>query len=204
MSSTTVTATSSTARKVIGSLGVLGAAAAVAGLGTFGTFTDSATPVQNATVDSGTLSISATRGDSLPLNVANLVPGDTITRAITIKNDGNLPLGSVSLAATAAAPASILTTDATNGLQMAVKSCAVAWTPGANNTLTCSSGERSISTGQIIRNVDLGAVASLAANGTDYIAYTVSLPLSADNTFQGKSAALTLTVTGAQKTGTTR
>ena len=56
MTSRTRIATSSTARKVVGSLGVLGTAAAVAGMGTFGNITDSTTPVAT-TIQSGTLSI---------------------------------------------------------------------------------------------------------------------------------------------------
>jgi hypothetical protein len=198
----TLVATSSTARKVVGSLGVLGAAAAVAGIGTFGTFTTSSTPAI-ANVETGTLSINAAQAGSLPLNVANLVPGDSITRSLTIRNDGNLPLGSVTLAATASTPGTVLTSDAVNGLQMAVKSCPVAWTQ-SGSTMTCASGEQLIGSGPVVRSVNLGAVASLAAGGTDHIAYTVSLPTTADNTFQGKSAALTLIVTGTQKTGTNR
>ena len=76
---------------------------------------------------------------TLPLAVSGLVPGDTITRAINLTNDGNLALGNVSLAATAAAP-SVLTTDAVNGLQLAVKSCAVAWTQTGGPAVTLNGG----------------------------------------------------------------
>lgn len=199
--STTATATGSTARKVIGSLGVIGAAAAVAGLGTFGTFTDSSTPV-NATIDSGTLDITATSVGTLPLAIAGLVPGDSITRAVTVKNAGNLPFGSVTLAANPTT-ANVLTTDATNGLQLAAKSCAVAWTQ-SGNTYTCASGEQLLGSGPVAGTLTLPGVASLTAGGTDHIAYTISLPTTADNTFQGKSAALSLTFTGVQRTGTAR
>ncbi|RBY94542.1 hypothetical protein DQ244_04370 [Blastococcus sp. TBT05-19] len=194
-------ATSTTARKVVGSLGVIGAAAAVAGLGTFGTFTDSTSPV-NTTLNTGTLSINATSQGTLPLAVSNLVPGDTITRAINLTNDGNLALGNVSLAATAAAP-SVLTTDAVNGLQLAVKSCAVAWTQ-TGNTFTCASGEKTFGSGPVTSPINLAGAASLTAGATDHIAYTVTLPTTADNTFQGKSAALSLVFTGTQQTGSAR
>ncbi|WP_304505483.1 TasA family protein, partial [Blastococcus sp. LR1] len=195
----TLVATSSTARKVVGSLGVIGAAAAVAGIGTFGTFTDSTTPV-NTTLDTGTLSITATQQGTLPLTISNLVPGDTVTRAVTVKNDGNLPFGSLTLGTTVAAP-SVLTTDAVNGLQLAVKSCAVAWVQSGNG-FTCSSGEKTLGSGPVAGNINLAGAASLNAGATDFVAYTVSLPTTADNTFQGKSAALSLVFTGTQKTGT--
>jgi hypothetical protein len=50
----------------------------------------------------------------------------------------------------------------------------------------------------------LANVASLNPGGTDYLTFSISLPTSADNTFQGKSAALSLTFTGTQRTGTAR
>jgi hypothetical protein len=191
-------AASSTARKVVGSLGVIGAAAAVAGMGTFGTFTDSSTPV-NTTITTGTVDIDVTGpGVTVPVTTAGFVPGDSVTQAVNLINKGTAALGSVSLSTTVAAP-SVLTTDLSNGLQMTLKSCPVAWS--AN---TCAGGETVLSTGPVISNRMLTNPASLNAGGTDYLAFTISLPAGADNTFQGKSAALSLTFTGTQRTGTVR
>ena len=191
-------AASSTARKVVGSLGVIGAAAAVAGMGTFGTFTDSSTPV-NATITTGTVDIDVTGpGVTVPVTTAGFVPGDSVTQAVNLINKGTAPLGSVSLSTTTAAP-SVLTTDLTKGLQLAVKSCSVAWTGS-----TCGAGEQLLGSGPAISNFNLANAASLNAGGTDYLAFTVSLPAGADNTFQGKSATLSLTFTGSQRTGTAR
>jgi hypothetical protein len=199
-------AASSTARKVVGSLGVIGAAAAVAGMGTFGTFTDSSTPVAT-TIQSGTLSIDVTQqGFTVPVTTSNFVPGDSLTRAVNLINDGSSALGSVTLASTVAAP-SILTTDVTNGLQLAVKACSVPWTQAGTAsaaTYTCSGTERLLAQGPAVTNMVLSNPASLAAGGTDYLTFAISLPTSADNTFQGKSAALSLTFTGTQRTGSAR
>ena len=179
-------ASSPNARKVVGSLGIIGAAAAVAGMGTFGTFTDSSTPVAT-TIASGTLSIDVTQqGYSVPVTTSNFVPGDSLTRAVNLINDGSSALGSVTLASTVQTP-SILTTDVNNGLQLAVKSCSVAWTSGP-----------------AVTSFALNNPASLVAGATDYLTFAVSLPVSADNTFQGKSAALSLTFTGTQRTGSAR
>jgi hypothetical protein len=200
-------ATSSTARKVVGSLGVVGAAAAVAGMGTFGTFTDSSTPVAT-TIQSGTLSIDVTQqGVSVPVTTTGFVPGDSLTRAVNLVNDGSTNLGSVTLASTAAAPQSILTTNVTNGLQLAVKACSVAWTQGGTATAptyTCSGTERLVASGPAVGNMVVSNPASLTAGATDYLTFSVSLPDSADNTFQNKSAALSLTFTGTQRTGSAR
>ena len=201
MSATTATNYRSTTRKVVGSLGVLGAAAAVAGLGTFGAFTDSTAPI-NASVDTGTLSINATTQGSLPMAVSGLVPGDSITRAVTLHNDGNLPLGSINLS-TGVTTASNLTTDAANGLQKSVRSCAVAWVQ-SGNTYTCASGEKLLGAGPVMTDVALPGANALNAQSSDYLAYTISLPTTAGNDFQGKSAALSLVFTGTQRTGTAR
>ncbi len=194
-------AASPTARKVVGSLGIIGAAAAVAGLGTFGTFTDSTTPV-NSDLATGTLSINAAQQGTLPLNVSGLVPGDSVTRAVNLVNDGNLAFGSINLATTVTTP-SVLTTDTVNGLQKSVRSCAVAWTQSGND-YTCATGSKVLGSGPVMSDVPLTGAASLAPQGTDYLAYTISLPTTAGNTFQGQSAALSLIFSGAQLTGTNR
>jgi hypothetical protein len=202
----TKTTKSTNARKVVGSLGVIGAAAAVAGLGTFGGFTDSTTPVAT-TITSGTLSIDLSQqGYAIPATTAGFVPGDSLTRAVNLVNDGNSALGSVTLNTTVATP-SILTTDVANGLQMAVKSCSVAWTQGgtaAAPTYTCTGTERLLGTGPAIGNMSLNTPTSLAVGGTDYLTFSISLPGTADNTFQGKSAALSLTFIATQRTASAR
>jgi hypothetical protein len=199
---------SPTARKVVGSLAVLGTAAAVAGLGTYGNFTDSTTPM-NTTVATGTLSINLTQpagAYAVPVSVSGLVPGDSITRAVNLVNDGDLAMSSVSVVSTATAP-SILTSDTTNGLQLSIKGCAVPWTqggPASAPTYTCSSGQSTVMTGPVVANTGLTNPASLNPGGTDYLTFTISLPTTADNTFQGKSAGLSLSFTGAQRPGSAR
>jgi len=199
-------ASSPNARKVVASLGILGAAAAVAGLGTFGTFTDSSTPIAS-TIASGTLDIDVTQqGFTVPVTTSNFVPGDSLTRAVNLVNLGSSPLGSVTLSSTVATP-SVLTTDTTNGLQLAIKKCTVPYTQGGTAsaaTYSCSGTETVLASGPAVNNYTLTNPAALNAGGTDYLTFAISLPTSADNTFQGKSAALSLTFTGTQRTGTAR
>ncbi|WP_034509870.1 TasA family protein [Blastococcus sp. URHD0036] len=191
--------------QVLGSLGVMAAAAAVAGLGTFGTFTDSTTPLSTG-VSSGTVSIDVSqRGATIPATTANFVPGDSMTRAVDLVNDGTSPLGRVSLASTASA-ASVLTTDAANGLQLSVRSCPVAWTQGGTAsapTYTCA-GPTTLYSGRAVMDAALPGVASLQPGGIDHLVVTVSLPSSAGTAFQDKSATLGLTFTGVQTDGTAR
>lgn len=203
--STTTTATASTARKVIGSLGVIGAAAAVAGLGTFGNFTDSTSV--DTTISSGTVSIDLTQpAAAIPVTTAGFVPGDSLTRAVTLKNDGSTGLASVGISATDSS-SSVLTNGTANGLQLTVKSCDVPWTQGgteAARTYTCASGEKQLSTGPVLKAVDLPGLKSMTAGASDHLVFSISLPTAAGNDFQGKTATLRLTFTGTQAAGTAR
>jgi hypothetical protein len=197
-------AAGSTARKVVGSLGVIGAAAAVAGMGTFGTFTDSSTPI-GTTLSTGTVDIDVSGpAVTTPLTTTGFVPGDSVTQAVNLVNTGTSALGSVTLNTTAGTPngvpASVLTTDPVNGLQLALKSCAVAWSA----TNTCASGETLLSTGPVVGSRTLVNPAALNPGATDYLAFTVSLPTTADNNFQGRTATINLTFTGTQRSGTAR
>jgi hypothetical protein len=199
----------STTRKVVGSLAILGTAAAVAGLGTYGNFTDSTTPL-NTTVDTGTLSINLAQPGgavAIPLNTTGFVPGDSMTRAVNLINDGGSGLGSVTVSSVLTSPATVLTSDVVNGLQLTIKGCSVAWTQGGTPTAptyTCAGTERTVLNGPAVANTTMTSPASLAAGGVDNLVFSISLPATADNTFQGKSASLSLTFTGVQRTGTVR
>jgi predicted ribosomally synthesized peptide with SipW-like signal peptide len=197
---------SANTRKVVGSIAIVGAAAAVAGMGTFGSFTDSTTPV-DTTIQSGTLSINVNQtGYAVPVTTAGFVPGDSLTRAINLVNDGSAPLGSINFSSVATA-GSVLTTDTVNGLQLSLKSCSVPWTQGGSAsapTYACSGTTQTLTNGPAVTNYGLINPASLNAGGTDYLVFSISLPTSADNTFQGKTASLSLSFTGVQRTGTAR
>ena len=188
--------------RLIGSVGVIAAAAAVAGTGTFGAFTDSTTPAA-VSLDSGVVSIalSAAGGTaSVPLSFAGVVPGASITRTIDLVNDGTSALASVDLR-TAATTSSILDTDTTDGLQMSVQSCSVAWTAD----LRCTGTVRTLqAAGPVVRQTTLTAPASLAARGIDHLAVTLELPASAGDAFKQQTSQLALTFSAAQRAGTTR
>jgi hypothetical protein len=210
MSTTTSLVERNTARKIVGSLAVIGTAAAVAGLGTYGNFTDSTTPL-NTTIETGTLSINLAQPDdavAIPVSTSGFVPGDSMSRAVDLVNDGSSALGSVSLTTALTTPANSLTTDVTNGLQLDVKACSVAWTEGgtaAAPTYSCAGDVRSLLSGSAApRSTNLDKPASLAVGGADHIVFTISLPTSAGTAMQGQTAGLSLTFTGTQRAGTAR
>jgi hypothetical protein len=210
MSTKTPLVERNTARKIVGSLAVVGTAAAVAGLGTYGNFTDSTTPL-NTTVDTGTMSINLTQPGgavAIPVSTAGFVPGDSMSRAVNLVNDGGTALGSVSLTSALTTPSNALTSDGVNGLQLSVKACSVAWTQGGTPsapTYTCSGAERTLMSGSAAPQTSaLVNPTSLAAGGVDNVVFTISLPTSAGNNMQGLTAGLSLTFTAAQRAGTAR
>jgi len=195
----------STLLKLLGSFAVIGAAASVAGLGTFATFTSSTSASQS--IQSGTVSI--TLGATGPANrltigATNLVAGDTIQRAVDLVNNGTASsdnLSSIQLTTTAS-PSSALDTDATNGLQMQIDKCSVAWTEsGPPYTYTCGGTTTSVlaSRAAIGANLALASLASLTTGQTDHLRVTLTLPASAPNSLQGQSSSISYNFVGTQR-----
>jgi hypothetical protein len=200
--------TRSATRKVMGSLGVLASAAAVAGLGTFGTFTDSTSV--DTSVQTGTLSIDlgAPGGikHTIPVSTTGFVPGDSLTRAIHLENNGSVPLSSVSLANTTT-PTSAMTGDQVNGLQLTLQQCSRAWTRGGTTelpTYTCGGTQSTFYSGPVISSATLPSPGSLTPGGKDNMIFTLSLPMSASNDMQGLSTTISLAFTAVQAPGAAR
>lgn len=187
-------------RKLLFSLAVVGAAASIASLGTFATFTNSTSA--SHTIATGTLSLTAPFS-RLGTGATAVAPGDTMQRAIDLSYSGTISFASATLT-TSASPSSALDTDGTNGLQMAIDKCSQAWTEaGPPYTYTCGGSTSTvlasralIGSGMALSNL------TLTAGSTDHLRVTVSLPSSADNTFQNLSSTISYTFTGTQRAGT--
>lgn len=193
--------------KVVASMAILGAAAGVASLATFASFTSS-TAAQSQSLTSGTVSITLGAANRLTVGASNLVPGDTIQRAVDITNNGSAGTSSVgSVALTTTAPASsLLDSDTTNGLQMAIDKCSVAWTEsGPPYTYTCGGSTSTVlaSSPVIGSNVALANL-TLTAGSTDHLRVTVTFPGTAGNTLQNLSSTIAYTFTGVQRAGTSQ
>jgi predicted ribosomally synthesized peptide with SipW-like signal peptide len=187
------------ARKLLLSIAVLGSAASIAGLGTFATFTSSTSA--SHTISSGTLSLTSSFS-RLGTGASPIAPGDTMQRAIDLSYSGTISLGSATLT-TSATSSSLLDTDATNGLQIAIDKCSQAWTEsGPPYTYTCGGSTSSVlaSRALIGSSIALSSL-TLAAGSTDHLRVTVALPNSADNTLQNKSSTIDYNFTGVQRAG---
>ena len=191
----------SNVHKLIASLAVLGAAAAIAGLGTYATFTSSTSA--SHTIATGTLSLTSGPTNRLGTGASPIAPGDTMQRAIDLSYSGSISLGSATLT-TNATSSSLLDSDATNGLQIAIDKCSVAWTEsGPPYTYTCSGSTSTVLASQPIigSNVALSNL-TLTSGSTDHLRVTVTLPSTAANTLQNLSSTVAYTFTGVQRAGT--
>ena len=119
------------------------------------------------------------------VTVTKLVPGDTLSRTVTLTNTGDVGFTYAFSASQTAN--TLLWSDATNGLQVSASRGATLLYSGA------------------LRNMGTVSVATpVAAGATDTISYVFSLPLSAGNTFQQLAQDLTITYTATQLAGTAR
>jgi spore coat-associated protein N len=195
-------------RKLLLSVAALGAAASIAGLGTFATFTSSTSASQSVSSGTVTIGLGATGASTnrLTVGASNIAAGDTIQRSVDLINQGNLGLASVILATTATT-SSLLNTDASNGLQMVIDKCSVAWTEGGTApayTYTCSGVTSAVlaSAPIIGSNAALSNLSALTAGATDHLRVTLTLPSAAGNTLQNQSSVIQYTFTGTQRAAT--
>lgn len=191
--------------KVLASVVLLSGAAGVAGLGTFGAFTATTTASQQVTT--GTLTMTNGTGpQDFAVAVSGMVPGDSIQRSVNlVRGTSSETFGSIKLTA-AGATNNLLTSDPTKGLQLLVERCTVPWT-ASSNTLSCSgSTSVQIASKQVVTApTDLvGALSDLNGVGkTAYLAVKLTLPATADNTFQGLSNTINFTFDATQRAAAT-
>lgn len=195
----------STGRKVLLSLSAVGAAAGMAGLGTFADFTD--TETGSTAVDTGIVAMTiGASGTANRLSVAatDIVPGDTVSRAanLTIDSSTTDTPSAVTLTTTGS-DSNLLTSDTTNGLQMSIKRCSVAWTESGSSpsySYTCSGTESVVLASRAVVGTDLTlSNLGLAAGTTNHLVVTVSLPSSADNNFQNLANTVNYSFTATQR-----
>jgi len=188
--------------KLLASIAVIAAAASIAGLGTYATFTSS-TAAETQALTSGTVSIALGSVNRLAVGASNLVPGDTVERAVDLTNDGSAgtsQVGSISLGITAS-PSSLLDTDTTNGLKVTADRCSSAWTEsGPPYTYTCGATTTNLVNVQpVIGSYTLAGLSALSAGGTDHLRIKLLLPSGAGNSFQGLSSTLGYVFTATQR-----
>lgn len=163
----------------------VGGAAALTALtvtpGTFGGFT-SATSNPNNSVQAGTLTMtnsaagSAVVTETSPVNKDNMQPGDSVSGSVTITNSGSLPAD----------------------LSLSINNVANAFPTGAVN-LVIKDGASTVYSGAVANtSAPIALGGTWAASASHTYTVTVSIPSTADNTAQGKTASFELDWNGAQ------
>ena len=188
------------ARKLLLSIAVLGAAASVAGLGTFATFTSSTSA--SHTIASGTLSLTSPFS-RLGTGASPIAAGDTMQRGIDLSYSGSISFGSATLT-TSATSSSLLDTDASNGLQIAIDKCSQAWTEsGPPYTYTCSGSTSTVLASRALIGSSMAlSNLTLTTGSTDHLRVTITFPSAAGNTLQNQSSTISYTFAGVQRNGT--
>ena len=195
-------------RKIALSIALLLAAAAALIGGTFATFTNSVTAGPQ-TISSGTVKIAVGPVNDAATGATNIAAGDTVAREADLNSTGaTLANKEITLKFTAS-PTSKLDTDPTNGLQVSIKACTVAWTrkveaPPPAFKYTCGGAESTVKIGGAETTsvsalettpAALTPLNSLATGGQDYLVFTLTLPEGAPGDLS-KIAACTGPVSG--------
>jgi hypothetical protein len=145
----------------------------------------------------------------LSVSATNVVPGDTIQRAVDLISTSSDTLSSVALTSTAPITSSLLDTDATNGLQVLIDECSVAWTEAGSSpayTYTCSgTTTATLTTGTVLRSgATLNSLTILSGAGTSHLRIKLTLPSTAGNAFQTLSSVIDFSFLATQRAATNR
>lgn len=186
---------------------VAGTAIAVTGAGVYALLGAKAFNTDDQAASSGTLKLTLNGGAaSFAADMTNLVPTQSETRYVTLTNGGTLAAKDLKLAVTDSTP-SLLSTDATRGLQVTVASCSVAWVAGACADVGGALPQVATSLKSLTTAPVAFTTGTMAAGETKHLKVTVTLPDQTEetvngalpaNTIQGLSAALTWTFTETQ------
>ncbi len=164
-------------------------------------------------VTTGTLKLTQTAtgaSGGFATAITAMAPGDSINRYVTLLNGGTLDAITPTLRV-ADSGTTTLTTDGTNGLQVTVAACSVAWTQATgvcSGTTTAVLASTSANT--LLSNTALNLPSNTAAASTA-LKITIALPAGTEvttngtlpvGTVQGLTPTLTWTFTETQRTAT--
>ncbi|SFL74467.1 Camelysin metallo-endopeptidase [Paenibacillus sp. 1_12] len=142
------------------------------------------TNLTSNTVSTATLNITTNPATAL-FQVSNVVPGDSITRTLSVINSGtadftyNIKNSGMN---------TLLFTDAAKGLQLDIKKGAATYYSGPISGL----------------NANSASALTIAHGASDTLTFVISLPIAADNLFQSLSETIEFSFNATQIPGTAR
>jgi spore coat-associated protein N len=146
-------------------------------------FTDSA-QASNNSIQSAIINITATPASEI-FNITDMLPGDTVTRDVYVNNAGSADF---TYKVNNTGMGTLLWTDTANGLQLTMKEGTTVYYNGPLSEL----------------NDNNASDFTLPEGQTDILTLIVTLPTSADNTFQGLTETITFSFDATQVAGTSR
>src|ERR1017187_3831617 len=174
-----------TAKRVALTLAVVVAGTGAVLGGVFASFTDT-TSAGPQTITSGKVVLAVGPTNDSTTGATNIAPGDTIPREVDLNstastlNDASITLG------ISTSTSSLLDSDQTNGLQVQVQTCSVAWTrvAGPPPTYSCSGTPVTVLASTTVKTLEstpasLTPLNSLTAGGQDYVVMTFTFPSTA-------------------------
>jgi hypothetical protein len=154
---------------------------------------------------------SAGASGGIESNISAMAPGDIVYRFLDLTNSGTMAGTSLTLQVIDGL-ASSLSTNATNGLQITLHECSVAWTQAG---ATCSGSTTSVLSSTSLNSLATAtsiSVSSLSASSVSRLRISIALPVSSEvttngvlpvGTIQGESSELTWTFQESQRNATT-
>lgn len=169
---------------------------------------ETSTPPISSPVSTGTIALAfggTGATNALSVGASDMVAGDFLEREVTLVNTGTAPIATVSLSV---APSSTNALTSSGGLSVKGQTCSVPWSANAlldgGYTYSCAG-----TTTTVLAQTDLSGLASpqpilstpLSVGSSEPVVFTVSLPATATNSYEGLSTALDFTFTAVQGAG---
>ena len=180
-------------RKIVLSIALIAAAAAALVGGAFATFTNTATAGPQ-TISSGTVKFATGPTNDAATGATSIAAGDTVSREIDLNSTGGTLTDKEITLKFSASPSTLLDTDPTNGLQVSIQACSVAWkrtvvgSPPPAFTYECTGTTTAVKiSGAATASVSslettpgkLEELKSLTGGGQDYLVFKLELPAAA-------------------------
>jgi hypothetical protein len=179
-------------------------AATVIGLAAFALFQASANADHESNAGDLTILLDPSgSGNRLSVPATRLVAGDTIERVVNVTPTGSVDATALHLT-TEATASSVLDTDTTNGLQLTVTRCSVAWTEtltsGIPTSYSCSGSTSTALTARaaIVNDQTLESAVTMSGSVNHFL-IRLELPTNADNTFINRTSVIRFTFSGVQR-----
>lgn len=134
--------------------------------------------------------------------VVDVLPGDTVEQLVTLSNDGESDLASISLTT---ASTVINGLDLNKVVSLSIESCSETWTPVAGEPDTCNGTKKSVLTSSplAVSEKPLSELASLKAGMSDNLKVAATLSKDAGNEYQGAESNIGFVFDALQRSATT-